>query len=397
MDDNHAAELRQALDEAGLNSRPVAVLDLDAVSENLTSLRSRAQSKPIRVASKSLRVRQLLSHVLDQPGFNGILAFTLPEALWLHSQGHRDIVVAYPTADVDALQQLRDGEEARGNITVMIDDAAQLKLIPRGPGQVRIAVELDASWRPNRRLTIGALRSPVRDPDGLAALARHVVARSDLKLVGLMAYEGQIAGVADAGGSAYRRAVRAMKTASAKELAPRRARAVELLSQLTALEFVNGGGTGSLETSCQEPALTEVAAGSGIVAPGLFDHFHSFTPRPALHVGFDVVRRPAAGCATVLGGGWVASGTPGPDRLPTIAWPRGLRYASNEGAGEVQTPLLGRAADALAVGDIVWFRHAKAGELAEHVNHYVVVRRVENTLQVIDTWPTYRGEGKAFL
>lgn len=184
-----------------------------------------------------------------------------------------------------------------------------------------------------------------------------------------------------------------MRKASATELAERRARTVELVSQAADLEFVNGGGTGSLETTSREPAVTEVAAGSGLIGPALFDGYTSFRPEPALLLGFDAVRRPRPGVVTILGGGWAASGAPGADRLPAVAWPEGLTYAPDEGAGEVQTPLRGSAADALDVGHTVWLRHAKAGEPAERVNSYAVVAGGE----VIQEWPTYRGEGKAFL
>lgn len=400
MDDDYAAELTAALSDAGLMPRPVAVLDLDGVDANLASLRDRAQGKPIRVASKSLRVRKLLQHSLAADGFRGVLAFTLPEALWLVRHGVRDIVVGYPTADAAGLRELRRDEAARAAITLMVDSISHLDLIDAlapGAAAIRVAIELDAAWRPHPRVTIGALRSPLHSPEDAAGLARRVSRRRGFALVGVMAYEGQIAGVADAGRSIHRRLVRAMKRRSAGELYGRRARAVALVRQVADLEFVNGGGTGSLETTGLEESVTEVAAGSGIVAPGLFDGYHAFTPRPALHVGLDVVRRPSAGVVTVLGGGWVASGVPGRDRLPTVAWPPGLRYARNEGAGEVQTPLRGRRADELQVGDVVWLRHAKAGELAERVNEYVVVRRMDGRLAVTGVWPTYRGEGKAFL
>lgn len=383
-----------------MTSRPVAVLDLDAVEENLASLRRRAAGKPIRVASKSLRVRRLLQHSLAAAGFAGTMAYTVAEALWLAGRGLRDIVVAYPTADADALRRLRAHERACAEITLMVDSVEHLDLVealaPTG-NRVRVAVEMDAGWRPNRLVSVGALRSPQYRPVDLASLARAVVRRDSFRLVGMMAYEGQIAGVGDAGRSPYRRVVRMMKRASARELAGRRAEAVARVREVADLEFVNGGGTGSLETTGREECITELAAGSGILAPGLFDHFHGFRPRPALHVGFDVVRRPGPGTVTVLGGGWVASGAPGMDRLPTIAWPGRSRYVGMEGAGEVQTPLVGPGAHDLRVGDVVWFRHAKAGEAAERVNEYLVVDRRGGTLSVVDSWPTYRGEGKAFL
>ena len=74
--------------------------------------------------------------------------------------------------------------------------------------------------------------------------------------------------------------------------------------------------------------------------------------------------------------------------------PPGLRLDRQEGAGEVQTPLLGEAADALRVGDRVWFRHAKAGELCERFDAVHLVRGARGRRTTV---PTYRGEGRAFL
>jgi D-serine deaminase-like pyridoxal phosphate-dependent protein len=184
-----------------------------------------------------------------------------------------------------------------------------------------------------------------------------------------------------------------MHRRSAAELAERRSLAVAAVSAVAPLEFVNGGGTGSLERTAAEPAVTEVAAGSGLYGPGLFDAYRSFRPRPAAAFALPVVRRPRRGVATVLGGGYVASGPPGPDRLPVPWLPDGLRYDRFEAAGEVQTPLLGPAADQLRVGDRVWFRHAKAGELAEH---FAMLHLVSGD-QRIGFAPTYRGESRAFL
>lgn len=397
-----------ALRDAGLDSRPVAVLDAEALEANVAQLGARAGGVPLRLASKSIRIRGVLERVLAAPSFSGtpvvagkpvfagILAFTLAEALWLASHGHRDLVIGYPTADAPALRTLAASDSARAAITLMVDSVEQLDLIDAAaPGhpELRVALELDASYRPTRTLQIGAARSPLHTPAHLAALATAVVRRPGFALVGLMAYEGQVAGVGNAGPGPRAAAVRAMQAASTKELALRRAEAVAAVCLVADLEFVNGGGTGSIESTAAEPAVTEVAAGSGIFGPGLFDNYTHFSPHHALHFGLDVVRRPGPSTATVLGGGWVASGPPGPDRLPTVAWPQGLKYRPTEAAGEVQTPLVGAAARALHPGHVVWFRHAKAGELCERVNDVVLIRagRVEDVL------PTYRGEGKAFL
>ena len=97
--------------------------------------------------------------------------------------------------------------------------------------------------------------------------------------------------------------------------------------------------------------------------------------------------------ATLLGGGYVASGVAGPDRLPQPYLPGGLRFDRQEGAGEVQTPVIGAAAYNLRVGDRVYLRHAKAGELCEHFNSLYLLEGE----RVVDEVATYRGEGKAFL
>lgn len=397
---DRVATLSLALKTASRHERPIAVLDLDAFTRNAASLATRANGTPIRVASKSLRVRRALTHALGLPGYQGILAYTLPEALWLAAQGADDVVVAYPTADRTALAELARNEAARAAITLMVDSPDHLDFADAAaPGHppLRIALELDASYTPRlpggRGPRFGALRSPLHKPADVARLAAHAIRRGGFQVVGLMAYEAQIAGVGDAGRTARAAAIRAMRRASAPEIANRRARTVEMVRAVADLEFVNGGGTGSLETTATEPAVTEVAAGSGLIGPALFDRYTAFRPEPALLLGFDVVRRPGPGVVTLLGGGWVASGVAGSDRLPAVAWPEGLRYAPDEGPGEVQTPLRGSAADALGVGETVWLRHAKAGEPAEHVNEYVVVAGGE----VVDVWPTYRGEGKAFL
>jgi D-serine deaminase-like pyridoxal phosphate-dependent protein len=289
-----------------------------------------------------------------------------------------DVVVAYPTVDRAALDEPRDG------ITLMVDCREHLDLIDGG----RVCLDVDAGWWPlGGRVRIGAKRSPLRTPSQAAGLAREIAARG-LELDGLMMYEAQIAGVGDRPGNPLLGlALRAMQRASARELAARRAAVV---AALPPLRFVNGGGSGSVQGTAAEPAVTEVAAGSGLFAPTLFDAYTSFTPRPAAFFALPVVRRPARGIATVLGGGYPASGAPGRDRLPRPAFPPGLRLDRQEGAGEVQTPLHG--AD-LPIGDRVWFRHAKAGELCERFD---VLHLIEGD-RVVDTVPTYRGEGRAFL
>ncbi len=387
---------------AGLRP-PFAVVDLAALRTNAAQLARRAGGKPIRLASKSVRCRELIDWVLRTPGFRGVMAFTLPEALWLArtlDEDRGDVLVGYPCADAEPLRELAADERAAARVVLMADSVEHLELIcaaagPDGP-PLRICLDLDASLRLlGGKVHLGMRRSPLHAPDAARELARAVLARPRLRLVGVMSYEGQIAGLADdrPGSPLHRAGVRLVQRASARELARRRAEAVRAVLGLAPLEFVNGGGTGSLERTSAEDAVTELAAGSGLFAPALFDHYRAFDPVPAAYFALTVVRRPAPGLVTVLGGGWTASGPAGPDRLPTPVHPRGLRLLPQEGAGEVQTPLAGPAADALRLGDRVWFRHAKAGELCERVDRLHLV----DGDRIVDEVPTYRGEGRAFL
>ncbi|MCB5170336.1 alanine racemase [Streptomyces bambusae] len=380
---------------------PLAIVDLEAFDANAEDLRRRAGGKPIRVASKSVRCRALLERVLARDGFAGLMSFTLAESLWLARSGFDDVLLAYPSADRAAYAELAGDPKLAAAVTVMVDDLAQLDLIDAaragGAEEVRVCLELDTALHLlGGRVRVGARRSPLREPAALAALAGAVHRRPGFRVVGLMAYEGHVAGVGDAvaGRPLRSRAVRLMQAAARKELAARRAAAVRAVREAVGeLEFVNGGGTGSVQHTAAEDAVTEIAAGSGLYVPRLFDNYTSFRGRPAALFAQPVVRRPGVGVVTVLGGGYPASGAAGRDRLPTPYLPQGLRYDPQEGAGEVQTPLLGAPADDLLIGDRVWFRHAKAGEMCERFDalHLVEGDRVTATV------PTYRGEGRTFL
>ena len=398
--------LQKRLDAATAHlETPIAAVDLAAFDANAAQLVARAGGKPVRVASKSVRCRALIERALAKPGWHGVMSYTLREAVWLVHQGVTDdVLVAYPTVDRKSIADLTADPALAAAITIMVDHPAHLDIVdritpPGGRPDVRICIDLDSSWKPGP-LHVGVRRSPVHSAAQAAALARRLVARPGFKLVGMMSYEAQIAGVGDAPPRQALRgqAIRLMQSRSYPEIVKRRGEAVAAVQAVLAaetsagLEFVNGGGTGSVAATSADPVVTEVTAGSGLYGPTLFDAYRNWRPTPAAFFALSVVRRPAPHIATVLGGGWIASGPAEPSRLPQPYLPEGLRFKPDEGAGEVQTPLLGDAADALRPGDRVWFRHAKAGELCEHVNE----------LQLIDgdtaaPAPTYRGEGHAFL
>ncbi|HEY7721492.1 MAG TPA: amino acid deaminase/aldolase [Pedococcus sp.] len=370
---------------------PFAVVDLDAFDANAADLERRAQGLPIRVASKSVRCRALLERVLSRPGFWGVMAYSLREALWLAAEGLEDIFVAYPSADRAALTALAGNGSAAAEITLAIDSREHVDLLTavlagvERPHPVRVALDVDASLRVGP-LHLGVRRSPTHTAYEAVSLAR-AARDAGLVVVGLMFYDAQIAGLPDTSPL-----VRMLKARSTAELLRRRADVVEAVKEVSHLEFVNGGGTGSLHIAGADPSLTELAAGSGLFGPTLFDGYRGFRPRPAAAFALPVVRRPRAGMVTVFGGGYIASGPPGWSRLPSVLAPRGLRLLRAEGAGEVQTPLRGSAADQLRVGDRVWLRHAKAGELCERFDELHLV----SGGQVVGRVPTYRGESATF-
>lgn len=367
---------------------PFAAVDLAAFRRNATDLVRRAAGIPVRVAVKSVRCRELIAEALGTDGFAGAMSYSLPEAIWLGRNGVDDILMGYPTVHRDALRELAADPVLSRRITLMIDDVEQLELVKRvtGGGEpLRVCLDVDASLRLFGQ-HLGVRRSPLRTPAHVARLAQIVADDNAFELAGLMFYEAQIAGLPDTSP-----AVRWMKKRSAADLGDRRGAIVDAVKQIGPLDLVNSGGTGSLEFSGSDPAVTEVTAGSGLFGPTLFDRYDRFRPEPAAVYAVPVVRRPARRIVTVAGGGFVASGPASKTRLPSAAYPMGLKLIGTEGAGEVQTPVRGEAADGLAIGDRVWMRYAKAGELCERFD---VLHLVDD--DEVRVAPTYRGEGKAF-
>jgi D-serine deaminase-like pyridoxal phosphate-dependent protein len=394
------AQLEQIFEDV---EAPFAFVDLDAMWSNAGEMLGRAGAKPIRVASKSVRCRGLLERILRRDErFAGLMTFTLPETLWLAGHGFENLLLAYPTADTEALGELalRSVASPAGAPIVMVDCVEHLEAIESvlgaGAAPVRVCIDLDAGWWAlGGRIKVGPKRSPVHTVEQTAALAREIERRPQVELAALMSYEGQIAGVGDRppGRRLRGAAIRAMQKRSAKELAERRAAVVAAIREFAELPIVNGGGTGSLELTGAEDVVTEVAAGSGFYAPTLFDHYSRFSLTPAAGFALPIVRKPASGVATALGGGYLASGSGDPARLPSPWLPEGLQLDPEEGAGEVQTPLSGQPARDLQIGERVYMRHAKAGELCERFDSLHLLEGDE----IVDVVPTYRGEGQTFL
>ena len=332
-------------------SPPFAFVDVEAMRSNAEALSAQASPLPIRIASKSVRASAVLDRILElDERFRGVLSFTLPEALHLASKGHEDIFVGYPTADRKALAELAAlaAERPDTHPALIVDEPAHLDLIEsaagRGSAPIRVAIDIDPSWWPagGRVARIGPKRSPIRTPEHARRFAAEIVERPGTRLVGAMAYEGHIAGVGDIvpGNPARQAAIRTMQSRSLDELRERLPVVVAAIRDAAGseLEWVNAGGTGSLGRSKDLGIATELTAGSGFYAPGLFDSYRSLDLTPAAFFCIPIVRRPQPGVATALGGGYIASGAPGTNRLPQPYMPTGLTLDSDEAAGEVQTP-----------------------------------------------------------
>ncbi|WP_313715890.1 alanine racemase, partial [Arsenicicoccus bolidensis] len=247
--DLRADELRLAL--AGREA-PFAVVDLDAWDANAQDLLRRAGRLPVRLATKSVRCRALVERALSR-GFSGVLTYSHDEALWLADQGVDDLLVAYPPVGLDSLSRLAT-HPRRDTVTVMIDHpdhVTRLAAVVReaSAGPIRVCLDLDASLRIGP-VHLGVRRSCLRTPEAAAAAARAVLARPELRLVGVMSYDAQVAGLQDSSP-----AVRLVKAASVRELLGRRAAVVTAVEDVLGhpLELVNGGGTGSLHLFADGP------------------------------------------------------------------------------------------------------------------------------------------------
>ncbi len=379
---------------------PFAFVDLDLLDQNTRSIAERVQGKRVRLASKSLRCVAVLKRILGADScFQGIMCFTAREAVYLAEQGFDDLLLGYPIWHEQDIADVSQASSAGSQITLMVDSIEHVEQVERVAErygvQLPLCLDIDMS-SDFPGLHFGVRRSPLRTSEGVRPVIERILASSHVQLAGLMGYEAQIAGVGDAvAGQGLKNAlVRRLKQRSQQELAARRAEIVELVKGYgVQLRFVNGGGTGSIATTRQEEVVTEITVGSGFYSPTLFDNYRDFRYQPAAGYAIEIVRRPAPRFYTCQGGGYTASGVAGPDKQPRPYLPVGARLTSLEGAGEVQTPIRYEGPIALQLGDPIFMRHAKAGELCERFTHLLFV----SNGSIVDEVTTYRGDGQCFI
>ena len=385
---------------------PLALVDLEKFDRNVAYVASTQEQtgKTIRVHSKSVRCVALLSRILEKGGdaFRGIMTFTVEETALLAEQGFDDFIVSYPTVQPTDLDVLVGLTRAGIKASLVIDSVDHLERLSEAGDRAGVTLhgcmEVDMSYRPLKTpVHLGVRRSPIRTMQDALALARRAERTPGVRIDSIMGYEAHIAGLNDDLPRARikNHLLRTLKKASVRELTGRRGNVVDRLRQAgLELRVVNGGGSGSLLSTGKDPSVTEVTAGSAFYAPGLFQHFRDVSFVPSAFFALQIVRRPAKDIVTCHGGGYVASGPPGEDKLPVPFLPQGCAFLPFEGAGEVQTPLrLPGDCPALSLGDPIFFQHAKAGEIAERFNSFFLVEGD----RIVDEVKTYRGEGKAFL
>jgi D-serine deaminase-like pyridoxal phosphate-dependent protein len=386
-----AAEFRNYSDALSAKTFPAAFIDLERFDRNLLALAARAKGKPIRIASKSVRSIALLKRALLNPAFQGVLAYRGYEAVHLARAGIQDIVLGYPLVDPVEISAVAKSIQSGAQIVFMCDRIEHLDLLAKAADEVQVdlpfAIDLDLSNRwPG--LYFGVRRSWISSPERMSQLLKGVRKYSKLKLIGAMGYEAQIAGVSD-----RLNLYTFLKNRAAPSVRKKReAFVAQLKAEGFQLRFVNGGGTGSFESTRLDTSVTELCAGSGFFSPTLFDTYKEFCHEAAIFFALQVTRKPEDDIATCASGGYIASGTTEISKQPTPVLPLELSLLQHEGAGEVQTPVQGAGAKGLKIGDLVIFRPAKAGEICERFNELHLI----SGNKIVETVTTYRGEGKSF-
>ncbi len=390
----------------GNRPMPLAYVDLDLLEQNIRQVIARVRGnegktgKCVRLASKSLRCVAITRRILaSDPCFQGLMCFTAREVVYMAKQGFDDLLLGYPAYNEQDIAAIARETAEGAHITLMVDcleHVEQVEKVARQYGvRLPLCLEVDMSLDVPG-LHFGVWRSSLRTAEQARPVVRRIVASDHVWLDGLMGYEAQIAGVGDnfVGQTIKNTLVRQLKRRSIREVATRRAALVEMIGSYgVALRFVNGGGTGSIDSTRAEDVVTEITVGSAFYAPALFDNYRNFRYQPAAGFAIEIVRHPQPTIYTCLGGGYVASGSAGPEKLPQPYLPQGAALEALEGAGEVQTPIRYNGPVALAIGDPIFLRHSKAGELCERFTHLLLVQNGA----VVDEVTTYRGDGQCFL
>lgn len=378
--------------------RPFACIDMEAVDWNIGMVNRLTGNKKIRVATKSVRSVELLRYIADRlTNHGGWMTYDCEETQFLLERGFDELLIGYPQIERAAIVLLVPYIANGSKVVFMTDSEEQISLLHRiGEAfDVKMEICLDLNLSTDYKvLYFGTQRSSLKKIEDVRRLLKKLPEYPSVEVVGIMGYEAQIAGVADTPAAKWQKPViHALKIHAEKKVDVYRNAAVhEIRETFPSIRFVNGGGSGSIDYTCRAEEVTEVTIGSAFYFPALFSRYNNTPFEPATFFALRVTRKPDSHIAVCHGGGYIASGTPGTDKNPVPVWPRNLTLLKNEGAGEVQTPVHDKDL-ILSIGDTVFFRHAKAGELCEQFNE-LHARRGD---RYVKTYKTYRGDGACFL
>ena len=419
---------------------PSAWLDMDALDHNIKLVNQKTQAVKLRLATKSIRSLDVLRYIQNKsPHFIGLMSYAADESLYLLENGFDNILCAYPTLDMESVGATFNYTKQGATMIWMVDRPEHIDVLNKvgKAHDVIIDVCLDINMSmPLPKLYFGTKRSALMSIKDVKKLLKHIKKCVHINVSAAMGYEAQIAGLPEhlPGKNLLSPAIRLLKSRSQKQVSQRRRSIVEYLhKQGYTLKLVNGGGSGSMDFTSSQPEVSEITVGSAYYKPAYFDYMDSMHEfQPAAGFVLPVTRQPEKGVITCHGGGFIASGATGADKAPVIHYPEYLSSLSDEGFGEVQTPMAlsknkkGSNSPRVRIGDGVWCRHAKAGELCEHFNELICYRQsVQSTADgfasddcvrkgfVSDgtlaeksektnkeekqqTMTTYRGEGKCF-
>ncbi|WP_426222694.1 alanine racemase [Psychrobacter sp. DWR1-2-3] len=406
---------------------PSAWLDMDALDHNIALVNQKTQAVKLRLATKSIRSLDVLRYIKDNsPHFIGLMSYAADESLYLLENGFDNILCAYPTLDMASVAATFDYTKQGATMIWMVDRPEHVDVLNE-VGKIHdvvinICLDINMSM-PLPKLYFGTKRSALMSIKGVKKLLKHIKKCRHINVSAAMGYEAQIAGLPEhlPGKALLSPAIRLLKIRSQKQVSKRRCSIVEYLNkQGYTLKLVNGGGSGSMDFTSSQPEVSEITVGSAYYKPAYFDYMDSMHEfQPAAGFVLPVTRQPEKNVITCHSGGFIASGAAGADKAPVIHYPEYLSLLNDEGFGEVQTPMAISKAKKdgntprLSIGDVVWCRHAKAGELCEHFNELICYRqsaqsttdgfaRSEGTRPIINTktknqvMTTYRGEGKCF-
>lgn len=378
--------------------RPFAWLDLDALDKNIRTVQEACGGKQIRIATKSIRSVEVLRYVQKNlANVVGFMTFTAAETIFLLQQQFDDLLLGYPVMEEAAIRRLLHFVKDGKSVTFMVDRPEHIQLLAKLGLEigVRVQVCIDINVSNDFKvLYFGTKRSSLYSLETLTPFLQEIQKTSAIEIVGAMGYEAQIAGVGNRPANALKgKVIEAMQVQAKKQVTQfRRLAIAHIKAYFPNLRFVNGGGSGSMLYTNQQKEVTEITVGSAFYAPALFDQFTHLQLEKAAGFALSVTRKPEKNIVVCHGGGYTASGAIGLDRLPVFYEPSNFAYLSLEGAGEVQTPIKVKGKH-INIGDTIYFRHAKAGELCER---FQVLHGIRED-KYMGPYTTYRGDGQCFL